>query len=60
MTKRFYFTVLGLAFLGALLFLMTTSTPEAEAKTYNFTYSTFFPPTHIQTKVPQAWAAEIE
>ena len=60
MKKRFYFTALGLAFLGALLFLMTTSAPEAEAKTYNFTYSTFFPPTHIQTKVPQAWAAEIE
>jgi TRAP-type C4-dicarboxylate transport system substrate-binding protein len=60
MKKRFYFTALGLAFLGALLFLMTTSAPEAVAKTYNFTYSTFFPPTHIQTKVPQAWAAEIE
>jgi TRAP-type C4-dicarboxylate transport system substrate-binding protein len=60
MKKRVYFTALGLVFLGALLFLMTTSATEAEAKTYNFTYSTFFPPTHIQTKVPQAWAAEIE
>jgi TRAP-type C4-dicarboxylate transport system substrate-binding protein len=60
MKKRFYFTVLGLAFLGALLFLMTASAPKAEAKTFNFTYSTFFPPTHIQTKVPEAWIAEIE
>ena len=56
MKKIFCFTVLSLAFLG----LMMTSAPNAEAKTFNFTYSTFFPPTHIQTKVPEAWAAEIE
>lgn len=31
----------------------------AHAKTYHFTYSTFFPPTHIQTKVPESWAKEI-
>ena len=56
MKKIFCFTALSLAFLG----LMMTSVPNAEAKTFNFTYSTFFPPTHIQTKVPEAWAAEIE
>jgi TRAP-type C4-dicarboxylate transport system substrate-binding protein len=39
---------------------MTIPAATAEAKTYNFTYSTFFPPTHIQTKVPEAWAKEIE
>ena len=60
MKKRFFFTGLGLAFLAALFLMMTTPATKAEAQTFNFTYSTFFPPTHIQTKVPQAWAAEIE
>jgi TRAP-type C4-dicarboxylate transport system substrate-binding protein len=60
MRKRFYAIALGLAFLAALSFLMPVCATTAEAKTFNFTYSTFFPPTHIQTKVPQAWAAEIE
>ncbi len=60
MKKRFYFTALCLVFLAALFFLMTTPATKAEAKTFNFTYSTFFPPTHIQTKVPEAWIAEIE
>lgn len=60
MKKRFCFTALSLAFLVAFLFLMTTPATKAEAQTFNFTYSTFFPPTHIQTKVPEAWVAEIE
>ena len=60
MKKRFYFTVLGLVFFAALFFLMTHSATKAEAQTFDFTYSTFFPPTHIQTKVPEAWIAEIE
>ena len=60
MKKRFYFTALSLAILAALFFLMANSATKAEAQTFNFTYSTFFPPTHIQTKVPEAWIAEIE
>jgi len=60
MSKRFYFTALSLALLAASFFLMTNTATKAEAKTFNFTYSTFFPPTHIQTKVPEAWIAEIE
>ena len=60
MKKRFYSVSLGLAFIPVLFFLMTILAAKAEAKTYSFTYSTFFPPTHIQTKVPEAWAAEIE
>jgi TRAP-type C4-dicarboxylate transport system substrate-binding protein len=39
---------------------MSAAVIKSEAKTYHFTYSTFFPATHIQTKVPQAWADEIE
>lgn len=60
MRKKLCVTTVGLAFLTALLFLMTSFAAKAEAQTFNFTYSTFFPPTHIQTKVPEAWAAEIE
>ena len=60
MKKRFCFTALSLVFLAAFLFLMTTPATKAEAQTFNFTYSTFFPPTHIQTKVPEAWISEIE
>jgi TRAP-type C4-dicarboxylate transport system substrate-binding protein len=60
MSKKFYFAAAGLAFLTALLFSMSIGAANAEAKTFNFTYSTFFPSTHIQTKVPEAWAAEIE
>jgi TRAP-type C4-dicarboxylate transport system substrate-binding protein len=60
MKKRFFFSALSLAFLAALFFLIATPATKAEAQTFNFTYSTFFPPTHIQTKVPEAWIAEIE
>ncbi|MDQ1334843.1 MAG: C4-dicarboxylate transporter substrate-binding protein [Thermodesulfobacteriota bacterium] len=54
------FTVAGLVLLGAFFLFAAAPVPTVEAETYNFTYSTFFPPTHIQTKVPQAWAKEIE
>ena len=60
MKKGFCFTALSVAFLAALLFLMASPATKAEAQTFEFTYSTFFPPTHIQTKVPEAWISEIE
>jgi len=60
MRKGFFLTVASLAFLGAFLVFMGISATPVEAKTFDFTYSTFFPPTHIQTKVPVAWAKEIE
>ena len=60
MRKGFFFTVASLAFLGALLVFMGISVTPVAAQTFDFTYSTFFPPTHIQTKVPVAWAKEIE
>jgi TRAP-type C4-dicarboxylate transport system substrate-binding protein len=60
MKKPLCFTMFGLALFGMILFSMTISAATVEAKTYNFTYSTFFPPTHIQSKVPTAWAEEIE
>lgn len=60
MRKKFLFVGVCLTFFGVFLFFMGVSVTPSEAKTYNFTYSTFFPPTHIQTKVPMAWAKEIE
>ena len=60
MRKGFFFTAVSLAFFGAFLVCMGISITPAEAKTFDFTYSTFFPPTHIQTKVPEAWVKEIE
>lgn len=60
MKKGLFFTGLCLALTGAFLLFTGISVTPAEAKTYNFTYSTFFPPTHIQSKVPVAWAEEIE
>jgi TRAP-type C4-dicarboxylate transport system substrate-binding protein len=55
-----FFTVAILFFVGAFFLSAAISVPTLHAATYNFTYSTFFPPTHIQTKVPEAWAKEIE
>ena len=55
------FTVAGVGFYwGISFFLRRSPSQQVEAATYNFTYSTFFPPTHIQTKVPEAWIKEIE
>jgi len=33
---------------------------SAPAKTVKLTYSNFFPPTHIQSKLPEAWGKEVE
>jgi TRAP-type transport system periplasmic protein len=33
---------------------------RAEAQNFSFTYSTFFPPTHVQAKISEAWAKEVE
>jgi TRAP-type C4-dicarboxylate transport system substrate-binding protein len=60
MRKHYCLKFLGAALMGVFLFSMVIPVTTARAETYNFTYSTFFPPTHIQTKVPEAWAQEIE
>lgn len=33
---------------------------SAFAKTYTFTYSNFFPPSHIQSKLAKSWCEEVE
>jgi TRAP-type C4-dicarboxylate transport system substrate-binding protein len=58
--RKAFFTLTSLVFLGAFFLSGMVCVQTVDAKTYNFTYSTFFPPTHIQTKVPEAWAKEIE
>lgn len=58
MCKRFL-AATGLVLLGLLLVVAVCVRP-GEAQTYNFTYSTFFPPTHIQAQLSESWAKEIE
>ncbi len=42
------------------LTLAIPAVPAAEAKTVKLTYSCFFPPTHIQSKLAEAWCREVE
>jgi TRAP-type C4-dicarboxylate transport system substrate-binding protein len=40
--------------------LMAPAVQTAEAGTVKLTYSNFFPPTHIQSKLAEAWCQEVE
>jgi len=42
------------------LALVIPAAPTAHAKTVKLTYSCFFPPTHIQSKLAEAWCKEVE
>ena len=57
MHRKFYFffvfTCLGAVFI-------TGGTIEAQTAAIRLTYSTFFPPTHIQGKLAEAWCKEVE
>ncbi len=46
-----------IVFIGMMVFLCPIS---LFAKKYTFTYSSFFPPTHIQSKLAEAWCKEVE
>jgi len=52
--SRMTLVVIGVA---ALIFALS---PQAVAKTYKLTYSNFFPPTHIQSKLAESWCQEVE
>lgn len=56
--KRLLFLSLVLVFGAACL--MPGLASAAEGKTYNLTYSIFFPPTHGQCKAGVEWAQEVE
>ena len=40
--------------------LAFTNVPAAMADTYKMTYSCFFPPTHVQSQLAEAWCKEVE
>lgn len=50
-----FFFVMSLA-----VAFLTLGTLNAEAKPIKLTYSNFFPPTHIQSKLAEAWCKEVE
>lgn len=51
--------ICAFALLIGVAFLFT-STPQAQAGPIKLTYSNFFPPTHIQSKLAEAWCKEVE
>ncbi len=55
-TRRYLLTISTIA---GLLFI-TFSASLSFAKTYTLTYSNFFPPSHIQSKLAQSWCDEVE
>ena len=55
--KRKIFLFVAFACIG-LAFVLTGVT-TAEAKTMKLTYSCFFPPTHIQSKLAESWSKEV-
>jgi TRAP-type transport system periplasmic protein len=54
--KAFLFIIIG--FIGVAF--VATGFTTAEAASVKLTYSDFFPPTHIQAKLADAWCKEIE
>ena len=55
--KKIFFTC---AMVLAIFSFMAIMPATAPAKTVKLTYSNFFPPTHIQSKLPEAWCKEVE
>ena len=55
--KRFSRMMIMAIVAVALIFAFS---PNAIAKTYKLTYSNFFPPTHIQSKLAASWCQEVE
>jgi len=55
--KRKIFLFVAFACIG--LALVVTGVTTAEAKTLKLTYSCFFPPTHIQSKLAESWSKEV-
>ncbi len=47
----------GIIFAIGVIFFLSTG---AKARTYVLTYSSFFPPTHIQSKLAEQWCKEVE
>jgi TRAP-type C4-dicarboxylate transport system substrate-binding protein len=58
MSKNRWGFILGLALVAALV--MGGLSPATAADPVKLTYSCFFPPTHIQSKLAEAWCKEVE
>ena len=58
MNKKFFLFVM-VAVIG-ISFLTMGIPVKAQADTVKLTYSCFFPPTHIQSKLAEAWCQEVE
>ena len=52
-------SLLAIIIMVCLSFFLT-STPATHAGTIKLTYSNFFPPTHIQSKLAESWCREVE
>ncbi|MFP4443746.1 MAG: TRAP transporter substrate-binding protein [Spirochaetia bacterium] len=59
-TKTAVLTVLISLIIMPVFIYASGGQEEGGAETYEFSYSIFFPPTHVQTKTAETWAAEIE
>jgi TRAP-type C4-dicarboxylate transport system substrate-binding protein len=57
MKQRNFILVITLCVACALVLSIA---PAALAKTYKLTYSCFFPPTHVQSQLAEAWCKEVE
>jgi len=44
----------------AVVFLLLAGGPAVQAQEFKLTYSNFFPPTHVQSKLAEAWCREVE
>ncbi len=58
MPKKFLGVMLAITLVAA--FSLAAAIPAAAADPVKLTYSNFFPPTHIQSKLAAAWAKEVE
>ncbi len=56
MLKKSFWTLVGVLFVTVSVLWVAS----ALAKTYTLTYSNFFPPSHIHSKLAEAWCKEIE
>ncbi len=52
--------ILTCAIVVAVFSFLSMTPTDAPAKNVKLTYSNFFPPTHIQSKLPEAWCKEVE
>lgn len=56
--RRTISIILSISFVGLTFF--TVGAIQTEAGPTEFTYSNFFPPTHIQSRLAEAWCKEVE